>query len=467
MHRLPRRVVYCQYRSSLKVQSHKRFSSSSSSSSLATKPVGNETKEDQGASTIRNGREISLFGPKDLRVPLPGNVGVVPIDFGVTPVAPERPKTCDVLSRETNSDRYHNILAQFLSPPEELLSEAFGGVPGPPTVLECNAQDCPDLLKKDFQDLFPARNIFGDPLTVITLTQKTENDMTYWSEDVDVEREELTGQFVMTARKICRALQEAGYWADFIDPCSGRPSLGPYTNATLLETDERYRHFGFTIEDLGCCKDFPEAMMKHRDNRRYVQWNLDNMATLMAKHFPSAHCIVVRPNRLQYLTFSCYDNFVEGNDMGAPTHEFSITALEHLLALLNSLSSRLRDKTNKARYGPIATGVLELPLVLIGFSKGCIVLNQFLYAIKALEVQPDDDVIALVRRIKAMYWLDGGHSGGSNTWVTKEVILKSFRPCDIKVYIHVTPYQVLCSSRPWIGKEEKVFRETLKNWGLM
>lgn len=192
MHRLPRRVVYCQYRSTLRAQSHKRFSSSSSSSSLATKPVGNETKEDQGASTIRNGREISLFGPKDLRVPLPGNVGVVPIDFGVTPVAPERPKACDVLSRETNSDRYHNILAQFLSPPEELLNEAFGGVPGPPTILECIAQDCPDLMKKDFQDLFPARNIFGDPLTVITLTQKTDNDMTYWSEDVDIEREELT-----------------------------------------------------------------------------------------------------------------------------------------------------------------------------------------------------------------------------------------------------------------------------------
>ncbi|XP_070388246.1 mitochondrial protein C2orf69 [Dermacentor albipictus] len=216
----------------------------------------------------------------------------------------------------------------------------------------------------------------------------------------------------------------------------------------------------------GDIQDFPEAMMKHRDNRRYVQWNLDNMATLMGKHFPSAHCIVVRPNRLQYLTFSCYDNFVEGNDMGAPTHEFSITALEHLLALLNSLSEMLNNKTNKAKYDPIATGVLELPLVLIGFSKGCVVLNQFLYAIKALEVQADDDVIALVHRIKAMYWLDGGHSGGSNTWVTKEVILKSFRQCDIKVYIHVTPYQVLCTSRPWIGKEEKVFRETLRKLGV-
>lgn len=237
-------------------------------------------------------------------------------------------------------------------------------------------------------------------------------------------------------------------------------------NDMLLKTPEKSGDATQLVVFFGGdIQDFPEGMMKHRDNKRYVQWNLENMAMLMGRHFPNAHTVVVRPNRLQYLTFSCYDNFVPSNDMGAPTHEFSISALEHLVGLLNGLSARLKAKTNKKLYEPIAESLMELPVVLIGFSKGCVVLNQFLYSIKALEVTPDDDVLGLVRRVKEMYWLDGGHAGGSNTWVTKETVLKAFKQWDIQVHIHVTPYQVLCSARPWIGKEEKVFRDTLKKLG--
>jgi hypothetical protein len=120
--------------------------------------------------------------------------------------------------------------------------------------LEYVAQDLPTTIRKDFKELFPERDLDQDNLTVITLSQHTENDMTGWSQEVEAEREQLLENFIAGASEICEALKKAGYWADFIEPSSGRPYLGAYTNSTLFETDERYRRLGFEINDVGCCK---------------------------------------------------------------------------------------------------------------------------------------------------------------------------------------------------------------------
>lgn len=221
-------------------------------------PKDPEWKENTSLQTEWPDTRLGPLEPGDRRFPMPGLTG--PSHHLQRPVQLPAPteEVADVLTGELPEDRHAFVLQQFLnSPQEEIegLDVTMDSIPPTVTdVLECQAQQCPQLLRKDFQDLFPDHDLRKGPLTVITMSQKTENDMSGWSHGVEEERETLMDHFVHGAHDICLALHQAGYWADFIDPSSGRPYLGAYTNATLFETDERYRNFGFEIDDLGCCK---------------------------------------------------------------------------------------------------------------------------------------------------------------------------------------------------------------------
>lgn len=75
----------------------------------------------------------------------------------------------------------------------------------------------------DFMDLFPGSDVMRGDFTIISLCQKTENDMTSWSHEIEEEREALMALYVETAEELCSALRNAGFWADFVDPSSGKP----------------------------------------------------------------------------------------------------------------------------------------------------------------------------------------------------------------------------------------------------
>jgi len=63
-----------------------------------------------------------------------------------------------------------------------------------------------------------------------------------------------------------------------------------------------------------------------------------------------------------------------------------------------------------------------------------------------------------------MIWLDGGHNGGKDTWITDEAVSETLaKKTNIKIEVKVTPYQVKDNRRPWIGQEEKRFRNILGN----
>lgn len=71
---------------------------------------------------------------------------------------------------------------------------------------------------------------------------------------------------------------------------------------------------------------------------------------------------------------------------------------------------------------------MKSDLLLIGFSKGCVVLNQFLHEFHFYhnKLKINDDIEKFISRIKEMWWLDAGHPGKKDTWITDETILNSF-----------------------------------------
>ncbi|XP_060637198.2 mitochondrial protein C2orf69 homolog [Anolis sagrei] len=255
----------------------------------------------------------------------------------------------------------------------------------------------------------------------------------------------------------------------------------------------------------GDVQNYHEIMICHPENFQWEQWCLENIAAILGRRFPGSYIWVIKCSRMHLHKFSCYDNFVSSNMFGAPEHNTDFGAFIHLHALLlnafklaqNILLSQksMHDfpkdtKPTSCELPPVATtngcsrgererdceylgsslDFIEPSVVggtsftLIGFSKGCVVLNQLLHELK--EAEKDKEICAFIKNIKAIYWLDGGHSGGSNTWVTYPDVLKDFAQTGITVNAHVTPYQVFDTMRAWIGKEHKKFVQILHELGV-
>ncbi len=57
--------------------------------------------------------------------------------------------------------------------------------------LELKAYKCPVSLQKDFENYFRSQFSSDAPLTVITVSFKTQNDMATWNSEVEAEREDI------------------------------------------------------------------------------------------------------------------------------------------------------------------------------------------------------------------------------------------------------------------------------------
>ncbi|CAH3024269.1 unnamed protein product [Porites evermanni] len=231
-------------------------------------------------------------------------------------------------------------------------------------------------------------------------------------------------------------------------------------NDVIFCGSEGQQHVVFFPGDV---QDYIENMERHSDNKKWKQWNLESTAKILEKRFPNSFVWVVRPSRYHLNTFACYQNFVETNMFGVPDHRNpEYGALKHLRALLEAAVRKTLDIPEEDE-----DPTFDFPVVLVGFSKGCVVLNQIIYELSMVSASDDSRLSDFVSRITTMYWLDGGHShsGESNTWITDKKYLDHLASHESSIRVHVTPYQIQDSSRPWVGKEQKKFVDNLRSLG--
>ena len=94
-------------------------------------------------------------------------------------------------------------------------------------LLAVEVHHCSPLLKANLSPLFPGMDLAKVNMNAITLSHRTQNNIFDWDENMAAEREQLAESFIGTAMDMCNSLRELGFWADFINPYTGKPVSYP------------------------------------------------------------------------------------------------------------------------------------------------------------------------------------------------------------------------------------------------
>ncbi|CAJ1366034.1 unnamed protein product [Effrenium voratum] len=183
-----------------------------------------------------------------------------------------------------------------------------------------------------------------------------------------------------------------------------------------------------------------EEMLEDPEAEEWKDWSTEAIALLMARRFPNLNIVLVRPSRMRE-GFSCFDHFLTTNINGDPLdgdYNPEGSAIKHLLLLLKDL----------ARITGVGEQLLSR-LYLVGFSKGCVVVNQILAELGA--ETSTDDAMCFLGMTRAIAWLDPGVNEGSCVFVTDEEVLstaaKRLRSKSAAcLYVVFSPFQLYLDS---------------------
>ncbi|KRY28254.1 hypothetical protein Tsp_11781 [Trichinella spiralis] len=211
----------------------------------------------------------------------------------------------------------------------------------------------------------------------------------------------------------------------------------------------------FVIFFHGDVQHFEHFMNRGIYAKQYVAWSLEATAKLLSNKFPNSFIIIIRASDVRSYPIVNYVNFVCCRNSVYSGNDSSHSALDHLASLFDAVIVKMTALGVKLDY--------LRPIHLIGFSKGSTAINElvleFVNVIRNVKSPPHN----VLNRVVSIHWLDAGHSGNSDVWITNGDLIRALVEAlpNVSFFIHLTPYQMKDRNRPWIAEEEKQFSSHL------
>mmetsp|Transcript_20704 Transcript_20704/g.44762 ORF Transcript_20704/g.44762 Transcript_20704/m.44762 type:complete len:227 (-) Transcript_20704:1215-1895(-) len=138
--------------------------------------------------------------------------------------------------------------------------------------LECSLHYLPKPLMREFGHVFNDEHLnfhSGDDmmddvdggssssqlrLLAIPTNQRAREDLVAVGDHIEEEKDRLLNVFLEFGKHICEQLRSKGYWADYIDPCSGLPMLSLNCNKVYSEVDGMECLLNYKAYNAGFCK---------------------------------------------------------------------------------------------------------------------------------------------------------------------------------------------------------------------
>ena len=119
--------------------------------------------------------------------------------------------------------------------------------------FEVSIHTLPRLVASEVHAVVPSVETPSSSLLAILTAQKSKYELVEWGDDVAKEKDDLLERFVAWASTIREELTSRGYWADYIDPCSGLPA-NTDGNKIYGEVDGFQALLGYRTQNANCCK---------------------------------------------------------------------------------------------------------------------------------------------------------------------------------------------------------------------